>query len=284
MTQGRRTAEYVSAAHSMLGIAMVLAGARIGEALGWWRVDRLGTIAAHFHLAAFGFAGLTAVGVGSRMLPMLMVSGPSPERPLRLIGPAGSAGLLLLAAGLVFRLAPLVWAGAVLGLGAAALFVALIGRFFARRMVRRLEPAFGHVAAGFAFLLLALTAGVWQLATPGFTARGWAVYGVLTVLGWLVVFITGVLYRLFPFLIWLHFYARLGSARVAAELVNRRLAWAALASLVAGLLMLAGGIAAGDAVVARAGAAAYLAGSVLVAVQYPLIWRGRPAAASPAAA
>lgn len=283
LTQGRRTAEYVSAAHSMLGFAMLIAAARIGEALGWWQLERLGAIAAHFHLAAFGFAGLTAVGVGSRMLPMLMVAGPAPDRPLRIIGPVGSAGLLVLAAGLLFRFVPAVWAGALLGLGAAALFARMVAGFFARRMVRRLEPAFGHVAAGFVCLVAALATGIAQLVLPGFSARGWVIYGVLVVLGWLVVFITGVLYRLFPFIIWLHFYARLGSRRVAAELVHRPAAWAALALLAAGVAVLVGGVAAGAAGVARAGALSWLTGSVLVAGQYPLIWGGRPVSGPPAA-
>ena len=279
MTQGRRTASYVSAAHAMLGFALLLGGARIGESLGWWQVDRLGAIAAHFHLAAFGFAGLTAVGVGGRMLPMFMVSGAGPDWPMRVIGPLASAGLLVLAAGLLFGFDPAVWAGGGVGLLAGALFVWMVRGYVARRMIPRLEPAFGHVIAGFASLLLAMTTGVMQLLMPGFSPRGWVVYAELTLLGWLVVFITGVMYRLFAFLIWLHFYARLGSARVAAELVHRPLAWSALALLTAGVALLVTGTATGSAAVVRLGAAAFLGGSVLVTAQYPRMFSGRPAAA-----
>ena len=93
----RTTASYVSAAHVLFGLAFFLAGARIGNSLGWWSLDRLGLIAAHFHLAAFGFAGFTAVGVGSRMLPMFMVAARAPSWPVRYIGPVGSAGLVALA-------------------------------------------------------------------------------------------------------------------------------------------------------------------------------------------
>ena len=279
MTQGRRTATYVSAAHAMLGFALLVGGARIGASLGWWQVDRLGAIAAHFHLAAFGFAGLTAVGVGGRMLPMFLVSGPGPDWPMRTIGPLGFTGLLLLASGLLFGFPWAVWLGAVLGLSAAALFVGLIGRHLSRRLIPRLEPAFGHVIVGFTSLLLALAAGVVQLLLPGFSARGWVVYAELTILGWLVVFITGIMYRLFPFLIWLHFYSRLGSARVAAELVDRRVAWAALALLTVGIGGLVVGTSTGSVLVVRSGAVAFLGGSALVAVQYPRIFSGRPAAA-----
>lgn len=278
MTHGRRTASYVSAAHAMLGFALLIGGARIGVSLGWWDVDRLGAIAAHFHLAAFGFAGLTAVGVGGRMLPMFMVSGPGPDWPMRAIGPMASAGLLLLAGGLMFGVAPAVWAGAALGLAAAALFVWMVRGYVSRRVVPRLEPAFGHVIAGFAYLLLGLAAGLMQLLLPRFSARGWVVYAVLVVLGWLIIFITGVMYRLFAFLIWLHFYSSLGSARIAADLVSRPMAWSALALLVVGVGSVAAGASTGSVLAVRAGAGMFLGGSLLVAAQYPRMFSGRPAA------
>ena len=276
MTQGRRVAAYVSAAHSMLGLALLLAGARIGASLGWWEIDRLGAIAAHFHLAAFGFAGLTAVGVGGRMIPMFMVAGTGPEWPMRVIGPAAVGGLGVLAGGLLFDVGPAAGLGALLGVAAAGLFLGTIAGYFRRRLVRRLEPAFGHVAIGFGCLVLALTSGVVQLVLPGMSPRGWMVYAELTLLGWLVVLITGIWYRLFPFLIWLHYYGRTGArVRPAAELVHPGTAWTALGLLATGVLALAGGTALGANLGTRAGAWLILAGSLLVAGQYPRIFLGR---------
>jgi hypothetical protein len=270
MTHGRRVGAYVSAAHSLLGFALFIAGARIGASLGWWTLDRPGAIAAHFHLGAFGFAGLTAVGVGSRMLPMFLVAGRAPDWPVRFIGPVATGGLLVLATGLLTGFGPAVWAGALLGVAAAALFMWLVAGFFRHRLIRRLEPAFGHVVAGFAFLVMAIGTGLTQLATPGFSPRGWTVYAELTLLGWLVVFITGIWYRLFAFLIWLHFHGRQdGSrARTAAEIVNRPVAWLALGLLAPGVGVLAIGTALGAAGVARAGAVGILMAAVLIAGQY----------------
>ncbi len=284
MTQGRRVAAYVSAAHSMLGLALFLAGARIGESLGWWTTDRLGTIAAHFHLAAFGFAGLTAVGVGGRMLPMFLVAGAAPEWQMRSIGPVAVTGLVLLAVGLVFGLPIGLWLGAALGVGAAALFIITVAGYFRRRLVRRLEPAFGHVALGFGCLVLALGAGVGQLVLPGMSARGWIVYAELTLLGWLVVFITGIWYRLLTFLIWLHFYGAAGSrTRTAAELVHRGTAWVALGLLAIGLGLLVGGTAGASAEAVRIGAGAFLTGSVLVVSQHARAFHGRASGTPPRA-
>ena len=281
MTQGRRVGAYVSAAHAMLGFALLVAGARIGDTLGWWSVTRLGAIAAHFHLAAFGFAGLTAVGVGSRMLPMFLVAGGAPDWPVRWIGPVATVALLILAAGLFAEFTPAMWAGAALGVVAAALFVMLVAGFVRRRLKRKLEPAFGHVIAGFASLAAGVGTGVVLLAVPGFSARGWIVYAVLVLLGWLVVFITGIWYRLFAFLVWLHFYGRVEGAtrvRTAAELVYRPAAWGALGLLVAGVAALAMGTGTGSAGVTRAGAVALLAGAVVIAGQYLRMYlqRGTP--------
>jgi hypothetical protein len=282
MSQGRQAAAYVSAAHSMLGLVLLLAGARIGASLGWWEIDRLGMIAAHFHLAAFGFAGLTAVGVGGRMIPMFLV-GTAPAWPMRVIGPGAVGGLLALAAGLVFGFPPLVWLGAVLGVGTAAVFVVLIARFFRRRLVRRLEPTFGHVLVGFSCLVLALAVGVAQLVLPGTSAPGWVIYAELTLLGWLVIFITGIWYRLFAFLLWLHFYGRGGTrVRQAAELVHHPTAWIALGLLALGLLLLVGGTAGMSPAATRTGAAGVLTGSLLIAAQYARIF-GRRNAGSPTA-
>lgn len=277
MSQGRRAAGYVSAAHSMLGFAMLIAGARIGEAFGWWTPERLGAIAAHFHLAAFGFAGLTAVGVGGRMLPMFLVSGPAPEWPMRAIGPTGSAGLILLSAGLLAAVEPLVWIGAALGLLAAAMFVGTVAGYFRRRLVPRLEPAFGHVLLGFTALVAALGVGLAQLLTPGRSLRGWVVYAELTLLGWLIVFITGIWYRLFAFLIWLHFHRGRGEGpvRTAAELVHRGMAWTALVLLGGGALLLAGGTAAGSLATVVTASWSVLGGSLLILVQYGRIFSAR---------
>jgi hypothetical protein len=273
----RVTAGYVSAAHMLLGFAFFLAGARIGESLGWWTLDRLGAIAAHFHLAAFGFAGLTAVGVGSRMLPMFMVAARAPAWPVRYIGPVGSAGLLLLAAGLMFAVPVLAWTGALATLAAGALFLMLIAGYFRFRMIRRLEPAFGHVLAGFVALVAAIVAGIAQLVLPGISARGWTVYALLTIVGWLVIFITGIWYRLLAFLVWLHFYGRKGATRVrtAAEIVHRPTAWVTLALLGGGVALLAAGIGLGIVPLTRAGSLVFLGGTLVLLGHYGMIFARR---------
>ena len=113
-----------------------------------------------------------------------------------------------------------------------------------------------------------------QLALPGVSLRGWTVYAELILLGWLVLFITGIWYRLLGFLVWLHFYRGMEGRRAltAAELVSRPAAWAALGLMAGGVLGLVAGTGIASAGAARAGAAGVLAGSLLVAGQYVRIY------------
>jgi len=119
---------------------------------------------------------------------------------------------------------------------------------------------------------------------PGTSARGWVMYGELTLLGWLIIFITGIWYRLFTFLIWLHFYGRPGAhVRPAAELVHHPTAWVALGLLASGVLLLVAGTAGMSLVSTRTGALGMLAGSLLVAAQYARIFGARNAGSAAAA-
>jgi hypothetical protein len=138
------------------------------------------------------------------------------------------------------------------------------------------------VLFGFGSLVLALGTGLAQLAMPGLSLRGWVAYAVLTLLGWLVVFITGIWYRLLGFLLWLHFHRPRGGrpVRTAAELVHRPTAWAALAFLAGGVLGLVAAVGLGSGAGARAGAGAVLAGSLLIAAQYVRIYAERVMAPS----
>jgi hypothetical protein len=270
-TQGHVIGRYVAGAHAALGTAMFVAFARIGQTLGWWHVDRLGVIASHYHLAALGFASLTVVGVGSRMLPMFLVAHGYPEWPLRWIGPIAGVGMVGFATGQLGRLGPLAWAGALLMGVAALLHVYLIFGYFRTRSRRRLDPGLAHIAAAFCALGLLVPAGIALLASPGgFNPRGWAAYGLLGLLGWLVLMIVGVYHRILPFLTWLHLFGpRVGEPDLptVADLTRPAWGWTSLGCLVSGVLVLAPAVALGAPAAARAGAALFALGVGLVLAQ-----------------
>jgi hypothetical protein len=265
---GRLTGLYISAGHSALGLAFLIAGGRIGEGLGWWRLDRLGMLAAHFHLAALGFATLTAVGVSSRIVPMFLASARAPTWPLRWIGPVAGAGLLLFAAGQIGHIRPATLAGAALLALAMSGYLGLVTVYF-RSRTRPLDPALGHIAAAFVGLAAAVVMGLRLLwLSGGSLQRGLAAYAVLALVGWLVTLILGVYYRVIPFLTWLNLAGAAAARRDPVGLLSRPVAWASLALLTAGTWSLAAAIAIGQPAAARVSAAIFATAVVGLLGQY----------------
>lgn len=286
--QGLLVGRYVSAGHMALGLAMVLGLLRIGEPLGWWSVSRTGMIAAHYHLAAVGFVTLTIVGVGSRMVPMLLFAQQAPTWPLRLIGPVGGLGLLVHAAGLLGSLGWVITTGGVLVGTAGLLLIGQLGLWFRHRARRGIDPAVGHLLLAGSFLVVVVMAGFRLLFASGpFDPRAWAAYGLLGILGWLLPFTLGVAHRIVPFLSWLHLFGGRGRgahAPPAQALVHRGVAWAALASWGAGVAVLVLSVQAGDEPMARVGAAlvaAAAAGQGAQVLRGAWLWRETPSDPDP---
>lgn len=267
-TQGRMTGLYISAGHSALGLAFLLAGARIGEGLGWWRLERLGMLSAHFHLAALGFATLTAVGVSSRIVPMFLATDRAPLWPLRWIGPLAGIGLVVFATGQIVRYRPATLTGAALLAVAMTGYLALVATWF-RRRTRPLDPALGHIAAAYVGLAATVWLGLALLFADGPTLqRGVAAYALMAVLGWLVLLILGVYYRVIPFLTWLNLGGAGAAGRDPVGLMPRQVAWASLSVLAGGVWLTAGGVGMGSEVAARAGAILFACGVLLLLGQY----------------
>jgi len=269
---------YVAGAYVAFVAALGLGSLRIGEILGYGHVDRLALITSHFHLAALGFATAVAVGVGSRMLPMFLVSHGHPRWPLRWIGPLGGGGLAGFVAGQLTRAPGVVLAGgSVLGL-AMVLHLYLGLTYFRGRVRRALDPGLMHAAAAFVALAVATALGAVLLWGGDGTPSLWAAYVSLTLLGWLVLLIVGVLYKVLPFLTWLHLFGgKMGEAPLptVADLTRPAWGWASLAFLVGGLLVLVPAVGLGVGGVARVGALGFALGVALVLAQAGRVLRLR---------
>jgi hypothetical protein len=269
--RGRVVGLYVSAGHIALGLAMAVVAARIGAALGWWPLERLGYLAAHAHLAVVGFATLTAVGVGSRVLPMFLLSHGHVDWPLAWIGPAVGAGLTAFSIGELLQVDALVRAGGVAMAAGLALYLFLVTGYFRHRTRRALDPGLAHAATAFGYLALAALLGVALLFSPGFHPRLIAAYALTGVVGWLSLLVVGVYHKIVPFLTWLHrFSARVGEPGVPriADLTSPAAGWTTLGLLAAGVALLAAGVTAGAGPVARGGALGFAAGTALLLGQH----------------
>jgi hypothetical protein len=270
---------YVGAGYLAFLAALLLGSLRIGESLGLWHVDRLAMIAGHFHLAALGFATCVAIGVGSRMLPMFLVSHGFPRWPLRWIGPLGGAGLAGFTVGRFsgWPVTTLVCGGFMAV--AMLLYLFLAVEYFRRRMRRTLDPGLAHVAVACLALGVATVIGsALLLGTDGFAPRLWAAYALLALLGWLGFLIVGVLYKILPFLTWLHLFGqRMGDEPLptVADLARPAWGWASLAFLLAGLTVMVPAVGLGAGAAARAGAAGFALGVGLVLAQAGRVLRLR---------
>ncbi len=269
--RNQRVGWYFTVAHMGLGLAMALALVRIGDALGWWATPRAALLASHFHLAALGFVTMSAVGAGSRMLPVFLGAQGHPEWPLQWIWPLAAAGLLTFPVGVVASVAPLTWAGSGLMAGAVALFLGFALGTFLHRARRPPDPAVAHIGAAFAWLALTTGLGLRLLTVQSPNARLWVAYGMAALLGWASLLIAGVLYRILPAITWNHLYGRLGGTAdnpKPEDLSRPTYGWWSFGLLNAALLALTAGTALGQSAWVRPGAALYLAGTLTIALHH----------------
>jgi hypothetical protein len=166
-----------------------------------------------------------------------------------------------------------------------ALYLWMVVGFF-RRRTRPIDPALGHIAAAYLALAASVMSGLTLLAVRGpVLQRGAAAYVVVALLGWLVLLILGVYYRVIPFLAWLNLAGPSAARSDPTGLMLRGPAWVSLGALAWGVTILATGIWAGSGSVATAGAASFATGVVVLLGQYVrlgmVIGRSRSGAAKP---
>jgi len=244
----------------------------------------LSNVYAHAHLAAVGWASMMVVGVGYRLLPMVLPSAMPEGRHL-------VTSALLLEVGLLGLVTCLVtgWrGGAVFGLLVALGLAWFLSRVIWMATHRRRAPA-GRARpdvavwqAAHALLYLVLAAGCGlTLLTAG--TRPWTpalmmAYGVFGLLGFLGQLVVAMELRLLPLLAWYAGFARRGG-RPGPVSVHRLpaqpLALASFVTWVLGLPLLAAGLTLDAVSLVGAGAWILLVGVALNAAQ--AVWILRPA-------
>lgn len=248
---------YISYAHMGLGFAMLIGAARIGDALGWWTTPRLPLLAAHFHFGAVGFASMTVVGVGSRMLPMFLGTLDAPAWPSRALPRILATGTVLFAVGEIAGIRWLALGGAAAMIAGAVLFLWLATRWYRGRARPALDPATALTLAALGWLALALPMGCLALARGPLAGGILIAYVALLLLGWLSAFILGVSYRVLPTLTWHYrFAARTGrpGTPTLPQMIVPALGWLTVALHTVGLGLLTLGLVTANVPLVRGGA------------------------------
>ena len=195
----------------------------------------LSNVFAHAHLAAIGWAVMMVVGVGYRLLPMVLPAAPPVGRSVALSAIFLETGVIVLFIGLVLRATWTPLGGLLIVSGLLVFVRHVIG------MVRHPRPRpFGAVRPDFAvwhamaaglWLVVAMTIGVVLLFAPlsEWTLRAALAYGVLGLVGFLSQMILGLERRILPMHAWYwafadtDFEAAVPPAHAAGSQMLRRL-------------------------------------------------------------
>jgi hypothetical protein len=148
-------------------------------------------------------------------------------------------------------------------------FLRQVRAFHARRIRKRLDPGLRYVAAATGFLMLSAPIGLLVLARP-LNGRLATLYVVTGLVGGIVLYVTGFLYKIVPLLAWtVHYRGRMGQGPVptVADTYSARVAHVQLGLMTTGVLQLLGGIALGGARITRCGAILFLGGVLMFAGQ-----------------
>lgn len=263
-------AGHIIAAFASIWVALALAGARIGNALGWWTIARESLVAAHVQLAAAGFGGMIVMGLGSRLFPMFLASRDVSGWPSRWCAPLLMAGTLAQVGGWLGGIHALVRAGGTVAVLGGALFLVQATRWVHSRARRALDHALRQLIAALLAAGAALAAGFAILWWP--LPRMIAVYGVLLIVGSITLVVAAVYGRVIPFLTWLERYSpRAGVRGAGPKVTDLLLRWSTALSTAAwtvGAGALATAVGAGWPRGAAASAGLFALGSVIAAQQY----------------
>jgi hypothetical protein len=280
--------------HVGLGFVNVAAAAVLGVLLGahiahpFLPGSVLNNVFAHAHLAAIGWAALMVVGIGYRLLPMVlpsrMPSGPLlwVTAALLQIGVTGLFVMLLFRASLAWVFAGIVTAGFAVFLGQVIWMVRhLLPRPSARIAIERhaiLSPVVLHVAAAFSSLAIACGLGLWlSIEEPSERMLQLAVaYGVFGLVGFLAQMVVAMQARLLPIFAW--YWASTNVDGAYAGPAPHEMHWHTGHQVVAvlwfvGVPTLAAGLAFDALPVVRAAGISLLAATVIDSAQAAIILR-----------
>jgi hypothetical protein len=180
--------------------------------------DHAGVALAHMILGGFGFMGMLVVGFSHVLIPMFALSS-APKSSMAWAGFAVAAATITfgVAGGLLLGEANLLTAGCLLGVIAASLHLRLMHVTVATGMRKRLGLSLLLVRISWA--VLALTPLVGLAALQGWGGPGGpTLFGLVSLGGWLMTFLFGILQRIVPLLASMHVTRPAGGPPLLSEL------------------------------------------------------------------
>ncbi len=222
--------------------------------------DHTGAALAHMIVAAFGFMGLLAFGFSSILVPMFALSPALPERQAAIALGLAVPAIILAAGGAWAGSGAVAAAGALLGLAAAAVHIHAMLSNMKQGMRKNLGLSFVLVRVAWGFLVLAIVLG--GLGALDILGGWWpTLFGFVTVFGWLLTFLLGILQRIVPFLAAMNAGKGGGKPPRLSELTAEKLLNVHAVCHFAALALVGAGIAMENETLVRIGALAGVAGA-----------------------
>jgi hypothetical protein len=182
-------------------------GFTLSGAMGWgWELPLQALTQVHAAWGLLGWALVLVAGVAGLVVPMFQLTPPYPVRFARAVPLGAVAALLCWSVGVLWNVPALAWAGAVGGAAAVAGFAVQTLRLQARRRRQLVDGTFWAWRVGMGGFLgaAALALWLWAGAPPAWQGRLEFLLGVVLLGGAFPAVVCGMLYKIVPFLAWLH--------------------------------------------------------------------------------
>ena len=223
----------------------------------------------HAHLGIVGWFVLMVIGVGSRLIPMFLISKYTNDRVLWLVFALLNGALIgFVVLYLLAVPATLLYIPVIIGLAAIVLFGRHCYRAYKSRIRKGVDQQVKTSLISVAQMLLPFVALLLALAflPQGQFPRIAMIYGFCIFFGWITAIILGMTFKTMPFIIWnkvYHNQAHKGKTPTPKEIFNDRVYRIMLYSYLVGFIIFTLGIAVLSQLVLKTGALALLIAAIL---------------------
>lgn len=225
----------------------------------------------HAHMGIAGWFLLLIMGVGSKLIPMFLLSHNLNTRKLNYAYYLVNIGLAGFSADLFFREKEALFLLYVLLIVAGiSFFISFLYEAYKKRIRKQLDIGLRHSFSAFVFIFIPMFIAIIISFNPPFLKDGFfrqvcLVYGVSIFFGFITSLILGQTFKTLPFIVWLHKYGHQGSQTTVLpkDLYSGRLVSGQYIIYLAAMLLLISGILTSRAIVITTGSILFLIAALL---------------------
>lgn len=233
-------------------------------------LDSLHYLALHAHVGIVGWFLMMVLGVGSRLIPMFMISKYNNVKRLWQIFYLINGALLLFFVSFIIKPNPVIYfISTILVILAIGLFIHFCYKAYKQRIRKMVEPQLKiSLLAGWLMLIPAVLLMILftiPVVSSDFTSLA-LVYGFCIFFGWITAIIFGMTFKTLPFILWnkkFHQKAGVGKTPNPRELFSQTVFKVMLGCYFAGFIIFITGLILRNEIVLKTGAALLLVTSVL---------------------